>query len=137
MSIAIEMTYNIPSYFSELPIYKKAMDIIILSRSISTYLNQDLNYLKEDGKEDGDIYFTGDIVQQSSSLAPEIINAERERYSEKKYKHIESLDKLTQRLYSNCKRLEKANSNGKDYIPILRSELLKFRRLQRSWMMTL
>ncbi len=113
------------------------MDIIVLSRSISTYLRQDLSYLNADGSEDEHIYFTGDIVQQSTSITPELINAERERFSDKRDKHIESLNRLTQLLYKNCTRLEKANSNGKDYLPLLKSELKKFRKLQRSWMMTL
>ena len=129
--------YHIPSHLSDLPIYKKAMEIIILSRSISTYLNQDLCYLRHDGTEDTDIYFSGDIVQQSSSLAPEILNAELERYSDKKHTHIASLERLTTRLYNNCKRLERCNSNGKEYLPILRSELQKFKRLQHTWMLTL
>lgn len=129
--------YPNPSYLSELPIYKKAMEIIILSRSISTYLNQDLCYLRPDGSEDSNIYFSGDIVQQSISLAPEIVNAERERYTDNKYKHVASVERLTNMLYQNCKRLERCNSNGKDYLPILRSELKKFRRLQHSWMLTL
>ncbi|WP_296385926.1 hypothetical protein [Winogradskyella sp.] len=131
------MNYNLPSHLFDLPIYKKAMDIIMLSRNISTYLNQDLSYLNSDGKEDSHIYFSGDIVQQSTNLAPEIINAERERFSDKKHKHLESLDQLTYNLYNNCKRLEDSNSNGRDYLPILRGELKKFRKLQRSWMMTL
>ena len=131
------MNYNLPSHLSDLPIYRKAMDIIMLSRSISTYLNQDLSYLNTDGTEDTNIYFSGDIVQQSTSLAPEIINAERERHSDKKHKHLESLDRLTSKLYNNCRRLESSKSNGKDYLPILRGELKKFRKLQRSWMMTL
>ena len=113
------------------------MEIIILSRSISSYLNQDLSYLKPDGSEDEHIYFSGDIVQQSTSLTPEIVNAELERYSDKKYKHIASLERLTNMLYKNCKRLEQTHSNGKEYLPILRSELKKFRRLQHTWMMTL
>ncbi len=131
------MNYNLPSHLSDLPIYKKAMDIIMLSRSISTYLNQDLSYLNEDGSEDNDIYFSGDIVQQSTNLAPEIINAQRERHSDKKHQHLESLERLTNKLYSNCRRLERSKSNGKDYLPILKGELNKFRKLQRSWMMTL
>lgn len=129
--------YHIPSHLSDLPIYKKAMDIIILSRSISTYLNQDLCYLRADGSEDTDIYFSGDIVQQSSSLAPEIVNAERERYTDNKYKHVATVERLTTLLYNNCKRLERCNSNGKDYLPILRSELRKFKKLQHTWMLTL
>ncbi len=128
---------NIPSHLYNLPIYIKAMEIFVLSRSISTYLNQDLCVLKPDGSEDNDIYFSGDIVQQSVSLVPEIFNAERERHSDKKYKHIASLRRLTNLLYKNSYRLEKSNSNGKDYLPILRRELKKFKRLQHTWSLTL
>ena len=128
---------SIPSHLSDIPIYRKAMDIFILSRSISTYLNQDLCILKPDGSEDNDIYFSGDIVQQSVSLVPEIMNAERERHSDKKYIHVASLKQLTNLLYKNCYRLEKSNSNGKDFLPILRRELRKFKRLQHTWSLTL
>ena len=132
-----KMLYNTPTNLSDLPIYKKAIDIFALSQSISSYLNQDLSGLKEDGTEDNNIYFSGDIVQQSVSLAPEIANAELQRHSDRKYKHLASLKRLTNMLYKNSYRLEKSNSNGKDFLPILRSELRKFKKLQRHWMLTL
>lgn len=131
------MSAQVPSHLSDLPIYKQAMQIFVLSRSISTYLSQDLSYLYEDGQEDKNIYFSGDIVQQSVSLAPEIINAELHRHTDKKHKHAASVRRLTNRLYRNCKHLETCNSNGKDYLPLLRRELKKFRQLQNTWMLTL
>lgn len=131
------MSYHLPSHLSDLPIYQKAMDIIMLSRSISTYLNQDLSYLNADGSEDPNIYFSGDIVQQSSNLAPEIIKVAHARALEGKYKHLESLDQLIKRLYTNCKRLERSNSNVRHYLPVLRKELKKFRQLKRHWILTL
>ncbi|MEP1487491.1 MAG: hypothetical protein ABJL44_07020 [Algibacter sp.] len=131
------MLSNTPSNLSELPIYKKALDIFALSQNISIYLNHDLSDLKSDGTEDSNIYFSGDIVQQSVSLVPEIVNAELERYSERKHKHIASLKRLTHMLYKNSYRLERSNSNGKDFLPILRSELRKFKKLQRNWLLTL
>ena len=131
------MSSNNPLNLSELPIYQKALEIFALSQNISMYLNHDLSALKPDGTEDNNIYFSGDIIQQSISLAPEIANAELERYSEKKHKHIASLKRLTNLLYKNSYRLERSNSNGKDFLPILRSELKKFKKLQISWMMTL
>ena len=130
------MNYNIPLHLFSMPIYKKALDIITLSRSISTYLNYDLAHLTQDGKEQNDIYFSGDIIQQSICLAPEIINAQLERFSDKKHKHLESLDQLTYKLYNNCKRLERI-SNGRDYLRVLKKELKKFKQLQRRWVLTL
>jgi hypothetical protein len=131
------MSSHAPLHLHDTPIYKKAMEIFAISQNISVYLNQDLSGLKEDGSEDINIYFSGDIVQQSVSLVPEIVNAELERYSERKHKHIASLKRLTNLLYKNSYRLERSNSNGKDFLPVLRAELRKFKKLQRHWMLSL
>lgn len=129
------MLPNIPSHLPHLPIYKKALEIVILSRSISAYLNYDLSNLLPDGTEDKHIYFSGDIVQQSISLAPEIEKAENEYFTEKKYKHAAAVRQLTNRLYKSCLRLEHSSSNGKDYLSVLRNELKAFRQLQKNWML--
>jgi hypothetical protein len=122
---------------SDHPVYRKALDIFNISSRISGYLNQDLAGIGPNGSEDELIYFSGDIVQQSYCLAPEIMKAEANKYSEDKYKHMESLERLYFRLMKNCKRLERSNSNGRDFLPMLRTELRKFRELQRHWMLTL
>lgn len=131
------MIPSIPHKFPQSPLHKKAMDIFTLSRNISTFLIHDLAPLSANDKDDPNIYFTGDIVQQSVSLAPEILKAESQSFLEEKHKYAASIIRLTNSLYKNCERLENVNSNGKDFLPILRSELKKFRRLQRTWMLTL
>ena len=117
--------------------YKKAQDIFSLSRHISSVLADDLSVLDEKGNEDPNIYFTGDIVQQSVSLAPEIFQAETKPFFEEKHKHVRLLAQLTHLLDKNCERLEQSNSNGKDFLPLLRNELKKFKKLQHTWMLTL
>jgi len=131
------MLHQTPLNLSDLPVYQKALEIFTLSQNISMYLNKDLSSLKSDGSEDENIYFSGDIIQQSVSLVPEIMNAELQRYSDRKHKHVASLRRLTNKLYKNSYRLERSHSNGKDFLPILRSELKKFKKLQSSWMLTL
>ncbi|MDH7444501.1 hypothetical protein QBK95_02610 [Aquimarina sp. 2201CG14-23] len=118
-------------------LYKKALEILILSKSISKYLVHDLSPLEKNGNENPFIYFTGDIVKQSDSLVPEIIKAENQPFQNDRIKHAISLESLTNKLYKNCERLERSESNGKDFIKLLRKELKKFKRLQRSWMMSL
>ncbi len=131
------MLHTTPSHLPDLPIYNKALEIFSLSRKISNYISFDLMPLQPDGSEDEHIYFSGDIVQQSESLLPEIIKAEVAPFFEKKHKHAATVSRLTNLLYKNCKRLEHCNSNGKDFLPILRKELKKFRQLQRYWLLTL
>lgn len=132
------MSFNTPNHLLESPLYKKAMEIGLLSRNISSYLNEDLCLIQSDGTEDNNIYISGDIVQQSNALAPEILHAEINKFhNRKKYKHLSALRKLTRRLYKNCNRLENCKSNGKDYVPVLKRELKIFNRLQKQWMLTL
>ena len=131
------MIPNISNNLYLSPIYRKAIEIFTLSRNISKYLVHDLAPLQSNGSEDSNIYFSGDIVQQSISLAPEIVKAESKTYFEEKHKHAVFLTQLTNVLYKNCDRLERSNSNGRDFLPLLRKELKKFRKLQRNWMFTL
>lgn len=117
--------------------YLKAMEIFSLAHNISTYLSYDLAGIQKNGKEDPNIYFSGDIVQQSVSLGPKILKAESQPFSEEKHKHAASVIHLSNLLYKNCERLEKVNSNGKDFLPLLRKEIKKFRKLQHTWQLTL
>lgn len=117
--------------------YKKAIEIFSLARDISTYISNDLAPIQKNGIDDQNIYFSGDIVQQSVSLGPKILKAENQPFSEEKHKHAASVIHLSNLLYKNCKRLENVNSNGKDFLPILQKELKKFRKLQHTWRLTL
>ena len=76
------MATHISHKFPQTALYKKAQEIFALSRNISEYLIHDLSSLKDDGAEDDHIYFSGDIVQQSVNLAPEILKAESQLFSE-------------------------------------------------------
>ena len=119
------------------PFYIKAQEIFTLSRGIASYVIEDITFRDPHNHEDPTLYLTGDIIQQSVALGPEILKAEQQLFQEEKYKHIASVERLSKLLYVNCKRLEKIHSNGKDFLPILRKELKKFKSLQNTWMLTL
>ncbi len=113
------------------------MEIFHLARHISSYIVYDLAPLQRSGIEDPNIYFSGDIVQQSVSLGPEILKAENQSFQDEKHKYATSVMNLSNQLYRNCQRLQRTNSNGKDFLPILLQELKKFRKLQNTWRLTL
>lgn len=120
-----------------LNLYNKALEIFTISRTISSYLIDDLATLDENGNEREAVYFTGDIVRQSDALAPEILKIESQVFQEDRIRYAQALEVLTQRLYKTCERLERAESDGRDFIVMLRQELHKFRNLQHCWMVTL
>ncbi len=118
-------------------LYKKALEIFTLSRNISNYLVHDLSALQSNGSENPHIYFTGDIIRQSDDLADRIIKAENRTFQDDRIEEANSLIHITNKLYKNCERLEQSNSNGKEFLILLRKELKKFKYLHRNWMMTL
>jgi hypothetical protein len=124
-------------YIENSDFYKKAQEIKTLSKKISDYLINDLSKLKENGAESRNIYFSGDIVQQSTSIYEEILKVKSTTISEKKHSHARTLRWLTYRLLQNCNRLEKCSSNGKDFMLILRTEIHKFKKLQKYWLLSI
>ncbi|GGD91783.1 hypothetical protein [Planktosalinus lacus] len=131
------MNYNIHLKLPNSPLYKKALEIFTLSKSLSQFLVHDMAVLNEKGEEHPEIYYTGDIVQKSSSIIPEIINAEQKKYTEERHKHAASVARLSKLLYKNCERLEHSVPNGKEFIALLRKELKGFRKMQRQWHLSL
>jgi hypothetical protein len=118
-------------------LYPLALEIRKLSEHISFYIREDLNTLDLNGKENDFIYFSGDIVQNSDSLIPEIIQAETVHSTDEKLKHAEAVKKFSSKLYSNCKQLENSNSRGIEFIKLLRFELKKFHKNINNWSLTL
>ena len=118
-------------------LHRKALEILSLSRNISNYLGYDLSPLRSNGSENSYIYFTGDIIRQSDSLAPQILQAENQHFQQDRIAYARTLRHITNRIYKNCERLEKSESNGRDFIILLRRELKKFKRLQHHWMTSL
>jgi len=129
------MLYKLPS--SQSPVYQKAKDIFALARRISDYFQHDLAALRKDGNESPGIYFTGDVVQKTVRLFPEIINAEQKTSTTEKIKHATSVSHLTQQIYHSCMRLEKSLTNGKEFVEMFRKELKRFQKLQKKWRLTL
>lgn len=119
------------------PIYRKAQEIFSLSRNICTYLSYDFSELDPSGEENPNVYFSGDIVQQSVSLGPEILMAERQEYYEQRQKYADSVFRLTNHLFRTCERLENANNSGREFLLLLRSELYKFKKMHSNWRLTL
>jgi len=132
------MSENMTLFLPPSPMRVKALEISRLSKRISQYLVEQMAVLDKNGNEHKSIYFSGDIVQQSDSLFPEIKQAEEKIFSEERRKHVVSVLQLTHSLHKNCVRLEKSvPHNGGEFLQLLRHELKRFRKLQRIWLLTL
>ncbi len=119
------------------PLYHKALDILTLSRHMSYLYTEDLVGPEKHGPEHKEIYFTGDIVQQSYSLVPEILRAENQSFAEDKRRYAKRVKLLTKKLFYTCDRLENSPVESKEFLPLFRKELRQFRKLQRTWALML
>lgn len=135
--LKIAMSASFISNENHSNVYNKSVEIFHLARQISHYITHDIAPLKRNGHDDPHIYITGDIVQQSVSLGPEILKAESQSFGDEKYKYATAVLHLANRLYRNCKRLQKTNSNGRDFLPIILKELRKFRKQLHTWRLTM
>lgn len=86
--------------------YNKAVEIALISKRISNYLNGNLCVLKPNGRENINVYFSGDIVRQSSSLLPHILRVNQEVFSDKKQHYVKIVKWLISGLVTNCQHLE-------------------------------
>ncbi|WP_051201333.1 hypothetical protein [Christiangramia portivictoriae] len=118
-------------------LHSKAREIMRMSKSVSNYLLPDVSGLNDHGMEDKSVYYTGDIIRYSESLLSNIARAESEFFQESRRQYVHAVGILTDRLSKHCEYLELANSNGRDFVRLLRKEIQKFRKLQRVWRLTL
>lgn len=119
------------------PIYRKAIEIFTLTKYVSQYMAHDMSGLKKNGNEHPHIYLTGDMIQKSASLFPEIVRAETKKHPEEKHKHAKTLENLTTSLHKTCNKLEKSVSNSREFIQLLQSELTRFKKMQKTWSLSL
>lgn len=59
----------------------------------------------------------------SDALATRIIAAENEHFQDDRIRQALSLENVTYKLIKTCERLERVESNGRDFLLLLRKEL--------------
>ena len=76
-------------------------------------------------------------MQPSVSLGPEILKAEGQTFSEDKRYYVLRIRRLSKLLVASCERIEHSPVQSKDFSPLLKKELKLFKKLQKTWLLTL
>ena len=77
------------------------------------------------------------MVQPSVSLGPEILKAEGHTFSEDKRYYVHRIRRLSKLLVASCERIEHSPVQSKDFFQLLKKELKLFKKLQKTWLLTL
>ena len=125
------------SHLNQLVIYQKSLDIFRLSRRIASYITYDKNILEMQRSKKKEYRYASNIVLDSLGLAPKIAETELQKNPTVKLKYAKSLSKFIDRIYSNSLKLEKTKAQGKDFLKLLRKELIQLRELHMHYMNSL
>jgi len=122
---------------SHLNIYKKSLDIFNLSRRIASYITDDKSMLSMYSSVERSDRYADSLVMNSLGLVPEIVKTESEQNPRLKLKYAKSLHHFIDVLYQDCLRLERTRIQGKDFVRMLRKELILLRRMHRRYVKSL
>lgn len=125
------------SHLNQLVIYQKSLDVFKLSRRLAAYITYDKNILDMQRSEKNEYRYASHIVLDALGLAPKIAEAEMEKNPSIKLKYAKSLSKFIDRIYSNSLKLEKTKAQGKDFVKLLRKELIQLRELHMHYVNSL
>jgi hypothetical protein len=118
---------------STLPVYRKALDLCLLSREIAAYVsyNKDLLYLyKSESLRD----IIADAILTDAILIPQKIElAERSESLSIRTSTIHHINIMTKNILSYCKGLEKDGVKENEYLNLLREEIKIFIKTYKIW----
>jgi hypothetical protein len=118
-------------------IYQKSIDIFHLSRRIAAYVTneKDIQSMYLSNKESD--RFANNLVMDSLGLVPKIAETEIQENPMIKLKYAKSLQYFIDSLYTNCLKLESTKINGKDFVRMLRKELILLKRMHKRYVKSL
>lgn len=118
---------------STLPVYRKAMDLCLISREIVGYItyNKDLlNLYKSNSLRD----IIADSLLTDAILIPQKIElAERSDSHSIRTSTIMHINIMTKNILSYCMGLEKDGLKEKEYLNLLREEIKIFKKSYKLW----
>jgi len=122
---------------NHLSIYQKSLDVFNLSRRVASYITNDKSMLSMYSSiEKSDVY-ADSLVMNSLGLVPKVMETETEENPRLKLKYAKSLRFFIDVLYQDCVKLERTKINGKDFVRMLRKELIVLKRMHRRYVKSL
>ena len=121
------------SNLNQVLIYRKSLDVFQMSRRVAAYVTDDKNVIsmyRSGEKEDN---YADNLVMNSFRLVPKVVEVETEVSSVKKLRYAQSLRYFIDRIYQDCLNLERTKIHGKDFVRMLRKELISLRKIHKSY----
>lgn len=121
----------------QLPIYRKAMDLCIMSREIVSYvsLNEDLLKLYTSNSHRDSI---ADSLLTDAILIPQkIVQVAFSKSNTERLQNLTFINIMLRNINSYCTGLEKDGVKEIEYLDLLRTEIRSFRKQYKKWQISL
>ncbi|WP_430906392.1 hypothetical protein [Maribacter sp. 2-571] len=116
-----------------IPVYRKAMDLCHMSREIASYVsfNKDLLQLyRSNSLRD---HMADAILTDAILIPQQIALAERSKSHSERMRSVSFIQIMIRNINSYCTGLEKDGVKEREYLHLLRNELLSFYRSYKKW----
>ena len=100
-----------------------------MSRQVVSYISYDKDVLTLNASNNQIDQYANNIIMDALGLAPKIAEAEFQKNPIVKLKYAKSIELFIDRIYHNSKMLENTRTQGKDFLKLLRKELIHLREL--------
>ena len=119
--------------FRNLPVYNKALEIFKVSRAIACSISDNKNIMEMGFSTNFNHQFAGEIVSDSLLLAPELAVVHNTSNPLLRLKKAKNIRKAANRILLQCKKLEFNGVKEKEFLALLKSEILQFDYLFSEW----
>ena len=120
-----------------LNIYQKSLDIFKMSRYIASYITDDKTIQSMYNSVRISDRYADSLVMNALGLVPKIVETETQENPSLKLKYAISLRWIIDRLYQDCIRLESARIQGKDFVRMLRKEIILLKLMHKKYLIAI
>ena len=122
---------------NQLVIYQKSLYIFKLVRRITSYITNDKDVFEMYLSDKRRNRYADNLLMNALGLVPKIVEIECQENPRLKLKYAQSLRYFIDRLYQNCLQLESTKIQGKDFVKLLRKELMHLRKIHKNYVKSL
>ncbi len=118
---------------SKIPIYRKSLDLLMISREIASYLSYNKDLLKLYQSNSLRDIMVDSLLTDSILISQQIAEAERSESHAVRMRSATFINVIIRNINSYCIGLEKDGVKEKEYLNLLKSEVKSFRRMYKVW----
>lgn len=126
-----------PSEFTDLAVYRKALEIFKVTRAIAYNIGNSRSILEMAYSSCHNERVAGELVTHSLQLAPGLAAVRNSQDLQLRQKRAEKLRRSVRKILVKCKKMEFSGEREKEFLTLLRNDLQHFDLLFSEWLIQL